>query len=176
MIRSYVLWFTGLSGSGKSTIAKHLHMFLKKKGIPSEILDGDLLRQAYANDLGFTKTDRNKNIDRAIFLAQKLQKEAKLILATFISPYQQQRQKAKDQLENFIEIYVNTPLEVCEKRDVKGLYKLARSKKIQYFTGISDTYEIPISPDIEVHTENVSVSESTQTIIQYLRNRAIING
>lgn len=154
-----VLWFTGLSGSGKSTIAQALEEWLYKHDYHSFILDGDNIRHGLCNDLGFNSTDRTENI-RRIGEVSKLFLEAGLIvLVAFISPYRKDRENIKDIIkrENFIEIYCNTPLKICENRDIKGLYEKARRGEIPEFTGISSPYEPPTDPDIILDTSQITL-------------------
>ena len=165
-----VLWFTGLSGSGKSTIANIVELKLVSAGIHTMLLDGDNVRHGLNRDLGFTNTDRVENI-RRIAEVSKLMTEAGLItLVSFISPFEAERRMAKELMEDgeFLTIYVNTPLEVAEKRDVKGLYKKARAGEIKNFTAIDSPYEPPVSPDITVATVTKSAEECADEIIAYL--------
>lgn len=171
-----VLWFTGLSGSGKSTIANHLFEVLQKKKIRCERLDGDLLRENLCKDLGYSKEDRDKNIERAAFVANILSRHGVIVLATFITPYESQRQFLKKNIEKYMEIYVNTPLEICEKRDVKGLYKRARQGEIPFFTGISDVFEPSQNPDIELHADKHSLETCVSKIIEVLSLRNFLPG
>ena len=133
------------------------------------------MRKSLSKDLGFSKEDRDKNIERAVFVADLLSKHGIIVLATFISPYRKHRLLAKNKIKNFVEIFVNTPLEICEKRDIKGLYKKARKNKIKNFTGISDVYENPKNPDIKLKTEQLSVKECTDKVIDYLKKRNLIS-
>lgn len=169
-----VLWFTGLSGSGKSTIANALIDYLHEHQIDCERLDGDVMRQSLCSDLGFSQEDRKKNIERAGFVADMLSKHGVVVLASFISPYQEQRDKMKKEIKNFVEIFVDTPLEVCEQRDVKGLYKKARAGEIEKFTGISHPYESPLNPDIRLITENKTVEESVEEMVEFLKEKRLI--
>lgn len=163
-----VLWFTGLSGAGKTTLADKLHKVLTTNNILAERLDGDIMREVLCKDLGFSKKDRETNIERAGFVAQLLAKNNILVLASFISPYKAQREKFKKEIPNFVEIFVNTPLEICEKRDIKGLYKKARSGEVKNFTGISHDYEKPTKPDIQIDTTQLSEERAVEKIIEYL--------
>ncbi len=163
-----VLWFTGLSGSGKSTIAKALEKRLADRAIKLERLDGDILREHLCKDLDFSESGRKANIERAGYLAGLLSKHGVLVLASFITPYAEQREVLRDEVSNFVEIYVNTPLAVCEERDVKGLYKKARAGEIENFTGIGDRYDAPVNPDLEIVTEDCSVEEAVEEIVEYL--------
>ncbi|MCF7861788.1 adenylyl-sulfate kinase [Candidatus Woesearchaeota archaeon] len=169
MNKGFVLWFTGLSGSGKSTIADRVKEELLKKNIPIEQLDGDEVREHLTRDLGFSKEDRDENIRRIAFVAKLLSRNKVGIIASFISPYEDIRKEVRDSVTNFIEIYVNAPLEVCEARDVKGLYKKARAGEIKNFTGISDPYEEPKNPEIELKTDKSSIEECVKQVIHYLK-------
>ncbi len=169
-----VIWFTGLSGSGKSTIAEKVFEYLYKNNIPCEILDGDIMRQSLSKDLGFSKEDRDKNIERAIFVSNLLSKHGIIILATFISPYKTHRLLAKKEIENFVEIFINAPLSVCENRDTKGLYKRALNGEIKNFTGIDDLYEEPEHPNIELRTDLLSIEDCVSLIIDYLKKQKFI--
>lgn len=165
-----VLWFTGLSGSGKTTIASAVAKRLSDMGIRTEHLDGDVLRSGITADLGFSKEDRQKNISIAGFVAKKLAEHGVTVLATFVSPYKEKREELKKTIPSFVEIYVNTPLAVCEERDVKGLYKKARRGDIQEFTGISQPYEAPDAPDMTLDTSERSIEECAEAVIQYITN------
>ncbi|MBT5016351.1 sulfate adenylyltransferase subunit CysN [Candidatus Peregrinibacteria bacterium] len=162
------LWLTGLSGSGKSTIANHLYKRLKERGLECEQLDGDVMREHLCQGLGFSKEDRDINLDRASFVAGLLSKHGILTLASFISPYESQRAKLRKNIPNFIEVFINTPLKICEERDVKGLYKKARAGEIKSFTGISDPYEAPENPELEIKTPETSIDKAVEIIINYL--------
>lgn len=172
---SCVLWFTGLSGSGKSTIASHLEKRLLEKGIHTYLLDGDNVRSGLNQNLGFSAADREENLRRIGEVAKLFVDAGILTLAAFISPLQNNRDQLREIIgeEDFVEIYVNTPLEECERRDVKGLYKKARKGEISNFTGISAPYEAPQNPDLEILTLNKSVEEATQEILDYLFQKKI---
>ena len=148
-----VIWLTGLSGSGKSTIAEALFQEMKEKGLKVELLDGDKIREIFPKT-GFSKQDRNSHIKRVGYLASKLEENGIFVIAAFISPYKSSRDFIKDLCKNFVEIHVSTSLKVCEKRDVKGLYAKVRSGEIKNFTGINDPYENPENPDIIIDTNN----------------------
>ncbi len=163
-----VIWFTGLSGSGKSTLANEVAKYLKSKNIRHEILDGDSLRENVTAYLGFCKEDRIKNLQIAGFVAQKLSEHGVVVLASFISPYAEQRHKLKSQIKNFVEVYTNSTLETCKKRDVKGLYKKVADGKIKAFTGVDDPYQVPGNPDIEIKTDLLSIEQSVQKVIEFL--------
>ena len=173
MQKPVLLWFTGLSGSGKSTIANLVDKRLQSLGKHTYALDGDNVRHGLNRDLGFTKADRIENI-RRIGEVSKLMVDAGLItMASFISPYRAERQSVRDMLDEneFIEIFVNTPLEVAEKRDVKGLYKRARAGEIKNFTGIDSEYQAPKNPEIEVNTVKMSAEEAANMIVSYLEDK-----
>ncbi|HMB26353.1 MAG TPA: adenylyl-sulfate kinase [Patescibacteria group bacterium] len=163
-----VMWFTGLSGSGKSTIADKLYVVLKNMGVRCERLDGDIVRQALTRDLGFSKEDRDKNIERVSYVAGLLSKHDVLVLATFISPYKEHRKTASFHTDKFLEVFVDAPLDICIKRDVKGLYKKALNGEIDNFTGISAPYEAPDNPHICCQTHENTVDECVEQIIDYL--------
>lgn len=159
--RARVIWLTGLSGSGKTTIAQEIEMELNQKGFLTQILDGDNIRSGINNNLGFTNEDRYENI-RRISEVSKLFIDCGIIcINSFISPTKKIRKMAKDIIgkENFIEVYINAPIEVCEKRDPKGLYKKVREGKIKNFTGIDAPFEAPEKPDIELKTHKFSINE-----------------
>ena len=162
------LWLTGLSGSGKSTIATALSKELL--GINFEILDGDEVREHLTKELGFSKEDRLTNVDRIAFLAGMLSKYNVLAIVPVIAPYKEARNNARSLSKNFVEVFVKAGIETVKDRDVKGLYKKAISGEIKNFTGISDPYEEPENPDILVNTEKESIEESVNKILEYLIN------
>ncbi len=165
MKKGITLWFTGLSGAGKTTVTKIVANILSEKGLSVERLDGDTVRESLTADLGFSKEDRNTNNLRITFVAKLLTRNGVICLVSAISPYIEARSYAKKEIEEFLEVYVKCPVEVCEERDVKGMYKLAREGKIKNFTGISDPYEEPVNPDITLNTDKESPSESAGKII-----------
>lgn len=174
---SFVVWFTGLSGSGKSTIANQLEKKFFDMGLRTYSLDGDNIRSGLNKGLSFTEEDRTEN-NRRISEVAKLFVDAGIITITaFISPLEEDRKRAKEIIgpKNFIEVFVNTPLEVCEERDVKGLYKKARQGEIKNFTGISSPYEAPKNPDIEIKTEKESIEESVERIFKVLQAKLDYN-
>ena len=174
--RPFVLWFTGLSGSGKSTLADAVTKELKLYQIENcERLDGDVMREIFPHT-GFSKEDRDKHIKRVGYLAAMLEKYGAIIVASFISPYREPRQFVRDKTQNFIEVFVDTPLEECEKRDPKGLYKKARAGYIKQFTGIDDPYERPENPEIAINTANKSIGVCVDEIIKYLKKKKYIYG
>lgn len=166
--KGFCLWFTGLSQSGKTTIANKVSEILKEKGLNIARLDGDTVRQNLSKDLGFSKRDRDENIKRVGSLAKLFTQKGIPVIASFISPYKNQRQELREKIPNFIEVFVNCPLEICEKRDKRGLYQKAREGKIQNFTGISNPYEKPENPEIELRTDKESIEDCTAKIIKFL--------
>ncbi|MEK7289795.1 MAG: adenylyl-sulfate kinase [Planctomycetota bacterium] len=170
------IWLTGLSGSGKSTIAVELEHALIENKHQAYILDGDNIRHGLNKNLGFSPEDRSENI-RRIGEVAKLFTDANIITITaFISPYRQDRDNARKlfQAGEFIEIYIKCPLEVCEQRDTKGLYKKARAGEVKEFTGISAPYEEPLKPELTIDTSKMSIEESTRTIIAYLEEKGYV--
>jgi adenylylsulfate kinase len=174
--KSVILWFTGLSGAGKSTIAHALEESLYQLGANTYVLDGDNVRHGLCGDLGFSDTDRNENIRRIGELAKLFIDAGIIALTAFISPFQEDRQRARDLVPegDFIEIHVKCPLEVCETRDPKGLYKKARAGLIKGYTGISSPYEVPDNPEIVVDTSVRDVDQCVMEIIDYLAAKKII--
>jgi adenylyl-sulfate kinase len=168
-----LLWFTGLSGSGKSTIANAVDQALVKAGIHSYILDGDNVRKGLNNNLGFSPQDRTENIRRIAEVANLMVDAGLVVLAAFVSPYRQDRENIKNIVgaDNFVEIFINTPLEECERRDVKGLYARARKGEITNFTGINAPYEAPVNPDIEIDTTKMTIEEATGLIMQQIASK-----
>ncbi|MCR1835548.1 adenylyl-sulfate kinase [Oceanobacillus caeni] len=174
--KSAILWFTGLSGSGKSAISVKLETALHKKGIHTYRLDGDNVRHGLNKNLGFSSEDRTENI-RRIGEVSKLMVDAGLFtLTAFISPYHKDRDQVRElvEIDEFIEIYVKASLEACEKRDPKGLYKKARLGEIKNFTGIDAPYEAPREPEITLDTTKLSIEESVEVILTYLKDKKYI--
>ena len=169
--RGAVLWFTGLSASGKSTVANELEKALFKKGVQVFVLDGDRVRHGLCSDLGFSPTDRQENIRRVGEVARLFTDAGFICLAAFISPYRADRLLVRKLMDggNFFEVDVNAPLSVCEQRDPKGLYVKARQKKIKDFTGISAPYEPPLNPEIELRTDKLAVPDAVEKILRHLR-------
>lgn len=174
---SVVIWFTGLSGSGKSTIANHLEKVLFRNGIKTYSLDGDNIRSGLNKGLTFSLADRKENTRRIAEVANLFMNAGMVTITAFISPLKEDREIARKIIgkNNFVEIFVNTPLSVCEERDVKGLYKKARAGEIKNFTGISSPYEAPVDPSLEVSTHNMSVEESVEIIIEFLKEKLKYN-
>lgn len=172
--QGFTIWLTGLSGAGKTTIAVLLESKLRERNVRVERLDGDTVRQGLTRDLGFSKEDRDKNIERVTFVSKLLSRNGVGVLASFISPYREARQNVREETTNFIEVFVDAPLEVCIERDVKGMYAKAIAGEIKEFTGISDPYEVPESPEITVNTDRETVDESVQKILCYLEEYQFI--
>jgi adenylylsulfate kinase len=174
---SFLIWFTGLSGSGKSTIANALELELHKSGIKTYTLDGDNIRKGLNNDLTFSPEDRTENIRRIAEAANLMIDAGLIVLAAFVSPYKKDRENIKNIVKdvNFVEVYINTSIEECERRDVKGLYKKARAGEIKNMTGISAPYEVPEHPDIEIITEKESVKSSVKKIIDFITPKLQLN-
>lgn len=170
------LWFTGLSGAGKTTLCKAVAEVLRSQGYKLEVFDGDIVRQNLSKDLGFSKADRDENIRRIGWLSQLLTRNGVIVLVSAISPYREIREEVRQSIGNFIEIYVNAPLEVCESRDVKGLYQKARAGKIKGFTGIDDPYEPPLNPEIECQTNLETIPDCVTKILNQLQNHQNLNG
>jgi adenylylsulfate kinase len=166
--RGVTVWFTGLSGAGKTTIRMVVEQELRAQGYKVEVLDGDIVRQNLTKGLGFSKEDRDENIRRIGFVAHLLSRNGVIVLVSAISPYRQIRDEVRRQIGDFVEVYVNAPLAVCEERDVKGLYKKARAGEIKHFTGIDDPYEPPHSPEIECKTHQESPEESAAKVLAQL--------
>lgn len=173
--KSFVLWMTGFSASGKTTLAKCVCRHFEQKGLKFFHLDGDEIRAFSGGKSDFSREGREKNIRFAVDLAKKYQKDNYIIVASFISPYREHREQARRELENFVEVFVNSPLEVCENRDPKGLYKKARRGEINFFTGLDDPYEPPDRPEIELRTDRMSVRECADFICYYLSEKGFVD-
>ncbi len=171
-----LLWFTGLSGSGKSTLANALELALYKRGISTYLLDGDNVRHGLNKDLGFSDEDRVENIRRIGEVSRLLVDAGLIVLSAFISPFRSDREMVRHLLgkDEFIEIYMSTPLPVCEERDPKGLYKKARRGEIKHFTGIDSPYEAPEHPEISINSAECSVEQSAENVISFLQQKGII--
>ncbi len=174
--KSVVLWFTGLSGSGKSTLAHAIEERLYKNGISTYVLDGDNVRHGLCSDLSFTDSDRVENIRRISELAKLLTDAGIITLTAFISPFKIDRDEARKRMPHgdFLEIYCQCPIEICEQRDVKGLYKKARAGEIPFFTGIDSPYEAPIGPELVINTWNISLEDSVQEVLNLLMRHGVI--
>ncbi len=172
--RGVTVWFTGLSGAGKTTLSCGVAQQLQALGLPVEVLDGDLVRQHLSKELGFSRADRDENVRRIGFVAEMLTRHGVIVLVSAISPYRATRQEVRRQIGNFIEVFVDAPLEVCEQRDVKGLYRKARAGLIQHFTGIDDPYEPPECPEVICKTAEQSISECIELVMQSLRSHGYL--
>ena len=168
----FTIWFTGLSGSGKSTLSRRIYLEIRRRGLKAELLDGDIIRTNFSQELGFTKKERDINVKRIGFLSWLLNKHGIISVVAAIAPYEETRQINRKLIKNYIEVFCNCPLEVVEKRDVKGLYAKARKGLIPHFTGISDPYEPPSNPEIVVYTDKETVEESVNKIINFLEEIA----
>jgi adenylylsulfate kinase len=166
--RGFTLWFTGLSGSGKTTIAELVERELRNRERPVEVLDGDIVRTNLSKGLSFSREDRNINVLRIGFVANLLTRNGVGVVVSAISPYKEARDQVRRRIVDFVEVFVDAPLEVCAERDVKGLYKKAFSGEIQGFTGVSDPYEPPNAPDLVLKTEEESPEESARKVIEKL--------
>jgi len=172
--KGFVLWMTGLSGAGKTTIALILEKELQNRGLKIERLDGDVVRESLTRDLGFTAEDRAKNIERVTFVAKLLSRNGVGCVCSFISPYQSVRDHVSQNSTNFLEVFIDAPLDVVIERDVKGMYKKAIAGEIPNFTGISDPYEAPQNPDIHIRTDQQTPAESAAEIISQLEEIGFI--
>lgn len=175
--KSILLWFTGLSGSGKSTIANCVEQELHKNSIHTYTLDGDNIRKGLNSNLSFSPEDRTENIRRIAETAHLMMDAGLVVLAAFVSPYRNDRDHIRNIVgdDNMVEIYINTSIEECERRDVKGLYKKARKGEIKNMTGISAPYESPLNPDIQINTEEVTVVDATKQIINFINPKLILH-
>ena len=173
---SFLIWFTGLSGSGKSTLANLVEVELHKLGLSTYTLDGDNIRRGINKNLKFTPEDRTENIRRIAEISHLMIDAGIITLGAFISPYLKDRENIKKTVgaSNFVEIYVNTSLEECERRDVKGLYKKARAGEIHNMTGISAPYEAPTQPDLEIVTDNEAIEMSLDKIMRFLSSKSTL--
>jgi adenylylsulfate kinase len=173
--KGFTLWFTGLSGAGKTTISEHLAKELAQRHSKLEILDGDVVRENLSKGLGFSKEDRDTNIRRIAFVADLLSRNGVPVITAAISPYRVLRDEARELMgDRFVEAHVKASVEVCAERDTKGLYKKAFAGEIKEFTGVSDPYEPPLDPELTLDTENESPEESAEKILVYLEERNLI--
>ena len=174
--KGYIIWLTGLSGSGKTTIAQNLERTLFDSGLNTMVLDGDNIRCGLNSDLGFSSRDREENIRRIGETARLFMQTGFIAIAAFISPYQSDRERVRNLVpdSDFIEVFLDCPLEVCEKRDVKGLYKKARAGLIKEFTGVDAPYERPKDPEIYINTGELNVEESVDRIVSFLKDEGYL--
>lgn len=172
--KGVTLWFTGLSGAGKTTIAQEVAKALRERGRSVEILDGDIVRTNLSKGLGFSKEDRDTNVKRIGFVANLLSRNGVVAITAAISPYRAVRDDIREMTENFVEVFTDAPLEVCESRDVKGLYAKARAGEIKGFTGIDDPYEPPLNPEIVCYTHKEDLAESVAKVLNALEERGFL--
>lgn len=174
--RPCTLWFTGLSGAGKSTTATQLQAALTQLGCKNYLLDGDLLRQGLCKDLGFSEADRNENIRRVGEVAKLMVDAGLIVISATISPYEKMRHAIRTRFAagDFIEVFIDAPLAVCEARDPKGLYRKARAGELKQFTGVDSVYDIPANPELHLHTDQQSPQDCAQQIVAYLYNRGYL--
>jgi adenylyl-sulfate kinase len=177
MTKGFTLWFTGLSGAGKTTIAELVRPELERRGRLVEWLDGDEVREHLSKGLGFSKEDRDTNIDRIGWVASRLTRHGAAVIVSAISPYEATRRQARALVEEvgaFVEVYVATPVEECERRDVKGLYERARAGEIPEFTGVSDPYEEPENPELRIDTTENEQEESARLVVAKLEELGLL--
>ncbi len=172
--KGFTLWFTGMSGAGKSTISELIGQRLRDQGARVEILDGDEVRTHLSKGLGFSKEDRDINIRRIGFVCELLSRNGVIAISAAISPYREVREELRSRIQNFVEVYVECPLEVLAARDVKGLYKKALAGEIPHFTGVSDPYEPPLRPDVVVNSSQETPEESAERIWAFLESKGLI--
>jgi adenylyl-sulfate kinase len=172
--KGFTLWFTGLPCSGKSTLARLIAVELERRGYGTEILDGDVVRTHLTKGLGFSKADRDENIRRIGFVCKLLSKHGAVAIAAAISPYRNVREEIRSTIENFVEVYVKAPLEICVTRDVKGMYRKALAGEIKNFTGVDDPYEPPLAPEAVVETAKETPEDSTARILRRLEQLDLI--
>jgi adenylylsulfate kinase len=174
MNKGFTLWFTGLPCSGKTTIAEIVAPEIRERGLNVEVLDGDVVRQGLSKELGFSKKDRDIHIRRIGFVSKLLSRNDVAVIASFVSPYRAIRDELRQEIGNFVEVYVKCPVEVCIERDVKGMYKKAIAGEIENFTGVSDPYEEPEKPEIVVETDKESVEDSAKKVLSTLEKLGYI--
>ena len=175
MHKGFTLWFTGMSGAGKSTISNLLESKLRALGAEVEVLDGDVVRTHLSKGLGFSKEDRDENIRRIGFVCELLSRHGVIAIAAAISPYRAVREEVRSRIANFVEVYVECPVEVLAERDVKGLYKKALAGQIPHFTGISDPYEPPLSPEVTVNSSRQTPEQSVEAIWATLERLGLVS-
>jgi adenylyl-sulfate kinase len=168
--RGLTIWFTGLSSAGKTTISQALYKKLQARG-PLEWLDGDVVRRQLSKDLGFSAVDRNENVRRIAEMAEKFTLSGAIVLVSAISPYRAARDEARRRIVDFLEVWVHAPLEVCERRDIKGIYARARAGQLQHVTGVDDPYEHPLAPDVECRTDRETLEESVAKVLEAVEAR-----
>lgn len=167
--KGFTLWFTGLSGSGKSTIAERVAFKLERMGKAIEVLDGDVVRTNLSKGLSFSREDRDENIRRVGFVCQLLTRHGVIAIASVISPYREARDFNRQRIKDFVEVYTRCPVEVCAERDLKGLYQKAKAGEIKGFTGVDDPYEPPLNAEVVCHTDKESIEESVEKVLQKIK-------
>jgi len=173
--KGFTAWFTGLPCSGKTTVADGVAEELRDRGYRVERLDGDIVRKSLTRDLGFSKEDRDANIMRVTFVAKLLTRNGVAVLATFVSPYRERRAKSREEIGEFVEVYVRCPVEVCIDRDIKGMYKKALAGEVTGFTGVDDPYEEPADPELILDTDKETVEESVEKVLEKLKELGYIS-
>jgi adenylylsulfate kinase len=171
---SFTLWFSGLSGAGKTTLSRAVFLDLRRRGLAGVLLDGDIIRTNFSSELGFSRHDRDVNVRRIGFVSHLLNRHGVISIVAAIAPYAEARKQNRTLLEKYVEVFVDCPLEVTERRDVKGLYARARAGQISNFTGISDPYEAPVDAEIVCHTDREDVTTSACSILAYLEDNGLI--
>ena len=175
MEKGFVLWFTGIPGSGKTTIGRRVYEILKKNGFKVEMLDGDEVRKWLSPEAGFTREDRERHLRRVIYVSKLLARNGVIVVATFVSPYRSIREEARKNIDKFVEIYVKCSIDTAIKRDPKGLYKKALRGEIKHMTGIDDPYEEPTNPELIIDTEKLTVEESVKKVFEKLFELNLLN-
>lgn len=174
MHKGFTLWFTGMSGAGKSTISERIYARLKENGAKVELLDGDIVRTNLSKGLGFSKEDRDTNVRRIGFVCELLSRNGVIAMVAAISPYREVREEVRDRIGNFVEVHVHCPIEVLAERDVKGLYKKALAGEIPEFTGVSDPYEPPVNPEISIDSSKEQVDDSVERVWKKLQDMGLL--
>src|ERR1700712_4148415 len=175
MHKGFTLWFTGLSGAGKSTVSEKIYAGLKEAGAKVELLDGDVVRTHLSKGLGFSKEDRDENVRRIGFVCELLARNGVIAIAAAISPYREVRDEVRSRIPNFVEVFVDCPVEVLAERDVKGLYRKALAGEIPQFTGVSDPYEPPLNPEVTVNSSTETPEQSVEKIWATLERLGLVS-